>query len=908
MFNWIAQFFSSRKRFDASMDEELQFHLERQTIHNIAAGMTPDQARRQARLQLGSADGLKENCRDERRGGWIDSLFADVRYGLRGMRNNPGFTAVAILSLALGIGANVTIFTLAQEVLLEKLHVARPDELRMLNWAAGEGNVVHDTWGQYNKLPNGDSTSSSFAYPVYQDLRKSNTVLNDLFAFKEISRITATVDGQAESVQGQLVSGNYYEQLGVVPQLGRPIEPADDATIGSGAVTVISDGFWTRRFGRSPDAIGKTISLNGTPFTIVGVNPPSFTGAHNAQQSPELFMPFAIQPVVVPNRSGAILTDAKLWWVVVMGRTKPGVSESAATAALNVALNQAVRDKMTVGKDDVIPRMVLTPGNRGLNFAGNQFSKPTFVLMALAGFVLLLACANLANLLLARASSREREMSVRLALGAGRARIARQMMTESLMLAGLGGAAGLILGYLGRNLFPRLLATSWEPTPFVATFGWQILAFCAAIAVLSGVLFGLVPVFRAVRTDVSAGMKEGARASGTRHRGLAGKSLVVFQVALSLVLVVCAGLFVRTLVNLYSVNPGFNPKNLLLFDIAPPTSRYPAPADIELHRRIEEAIRAVPGVESVTLSGAALVANDVDVTGFTPDDDVKRDKSQLLAHVNNVGNDFFSTFQLPILYGRGFNEGDTETAPKVAVVNQALVNQFFPKQNAVGKTFKVDTDRPDHYEIVGVCADAQYDSLRQSPPVTFYIPYLQQEDAGGMTYEIRTHAKAASVLSAVRDAVRSIDKDLPLIDIRTQEEQIEATMQQERIFATLTAGFGVLALILAGVGIYGLMAYNVARRTNEIGVRMALGAQRGVIGRMVLGETLTLVAAGVMIGVPAAWALSRVIASQLFGLSPHDPATLVSVVLLLFAAGFLAGYVPSRRATNMDPMVALRHE
>jgi predicted permease len=903
MSNWFTNLFSSRKRWEDSMDEELRFHLEQQTAANIAAGMSPDEARRQARLGLGAREGLKETCREERRGHWFDSFVADIRYGMRGLRNNPGFTAVAVFSLALGIGANITIFTLAQEVLLQKLGARHPDELRMLNWAAGKGNVVHSTWGMYDKLPNGDSTSSSFAYPVYQELRKSNTVLGDLLAAKDINRLTSTVDGQPDDVKGELVSGNYYQEMGIVPQLGRPIEPADDATIGAGAVTVLSDGYWTRRFGRSPSVIGKTISLNGVPFTIVGVNPPGFTGAHQPQVSPELFLPFSIQPVVVPNHAGAILTEAKLWWVIVMGRAKPGVSDAAATASLNVALDQAVRNKMTVGKDDVVPRIILTPGNRGVDFAARQFGKPVYVLMSLAGFVLLLACANLANLLLARASARQREMSVRLALGAGRARIARQIMTESLLLAALGGVAGLLLGYLGRNTFPRLLSTSWEPAPFSPHFGWRMFLFCAGVAILSGIFFGLAPLWRALHTDVNAGMKEGARATSDRSRGFAGKSLVVFQVALSLVLVVCAGLFVRTLVNLAAVNPGFKPDHVLLVDIAPPTSRYPPPTDIAVQHRIEESLAAIPGVESVTLSGAALVANDVSIEDFAPNDGVKRDGVELAAHVNNVGQDFFSTMGIPILYGRSFNASDTETSPKVAVVNQAVVKQFFPNENPIGQTFNKEK-----FEIVGVSADTQYDSLRSTPPPTFYVPYRQQETAGGMTFEIRTHSNAASVLSGVREAVQAIDKDLPLINVRTQTEQIDATMQQERIFATLTAGFGVLALILAGVGIYGLMAYNVARRTNEIGIRMALGAQRATIGRMVLRETLWLVLVGVALGVPAAWALSRVIASQLFGLSPHDPVTLASVVLLLVAAGILAGYVPSRRATHMDPMVALRHE
>src|ERR1700761_2994729 len=863
MLNWLKDLFSSRKRFEASMEEELRFHIAQQIAANLHRGMSPDDARRQARLQLGAADGLKESCREERSGHWFDSFVADVRYGLRGLRQNPGFTAVAVFSLALGIGANVAIFTLAQQVLLEKLHVSHPDDLRMLQWTVGKGSPVHSIWGDMDKTANGDSISSSFAYPVYVELRKSNTVLNDLFAFKDLNRMTATVNGQPDIVEGQLVSGNYYDQLGIVPQLGRPIQPADDATIGAGAVAVISDAYWARHFSRSPDVIGKTIALNGTPFTIVGVNPRGFTGAKQPQQSPEVFMPFAIQPVVYPNQGTPILTESKEWWMMVMGRVKPGISDQEATAALTVAFSQAVRDKMTLAKGEVVPRLTLSPGNRGLNFAGRQYSQPVYVLMALAGFVLLLACANLANLLLARSAAREREMSVRLALGAGRWRIARQIMTESLLVAGLGGLAGLLVGYLGRNILPRLLSTSWEPAPFVPNFNWMLFLFCAGIAAASGILFGLAPMWRAVRTDVNAGMKEGTRATATHQRGLAGKSLVVVQVAISIVLVVSAGLFVRTLVNLASVNPGFDAKNLLLIDIAPPESRYPPPADIQVQHRIEQAIAAVPGVESVTVSGAPLVAGDVEIVDFAITGAPTKEGEDVGSHFNYVGKDFFSTLRIPITEGRGFTETDTETAPRVAVVNKALVKKFFPHENPIGKTFKLREDNKGPIEIVGICADTAYDSLRKAPPETFYVPYRQMDSVGAMTYEIRTRANVAGVLAGVRDAIGGIDKDLPLIDPRTQEEQIRATLQAERIFATLTAGFGVLALILAGVGIYGLMSYNVARRTNEIGVRMALGAQRGMIGRMVIRETLSLVFVGVIIGVPAAWALARLIASQL---------------------------------------------
>jgi predicted permease len=899
----FTRIFSSRKRWEHDLAEELRFHIERQTALNIAAGMLSSEAHRLAILQLGATEGLKEACREQRRGYWFESWLADVHYGLRGLRKNPSFAAVAILSLALGIGVNIAIFTLAQEILLQKLAVPHPDQLRLVNWTAGEKRVVHSTWGNWDQTPSGEFTSTSFAYPVYQELRRENTVLGDLFAFKLFGHATISADGQPEQVQGEFVSGNFYQELGVGTQIGRPIQPADDATPGAGAVVVLSDAYWARRFARSPSVIGASVEVNRTPVTIIGVNPPGFTGAAEPQSSPEIFLPFSMQPVVLPYREGPILTKSAVWWMLIMGRAKPGVSDETARASLNVALDRAVRNNMTAGKDEVVPRLGLGPGSRGLNSGYKVFGQPTYILMALAGVVLLLACANLANLLLARASARQREMSVRLALGAGRARLVQQVMTESLLLAAMGGLAGLFLGFLGRDIIPHLMASSWEPAPFSAHFGWRIFAFCAVVSLLCGLLFGLAPAWQATRLDTHSEVMEGVRATAKRSRGLAGKSLGVFQVALSLVLVAGAGLFVRTLLKLSSIDPGFRAQSVLLFDIDPPAAHYPPPEDIVLHRQIEQKLASVPGLESITLSGEPLVADDVSETDFIPTETPKIEGLTMTAYYNGVGHDFFSTMSIPILYGRGFDSRDTETSPKVAVVNQQLVKKFFAHANPIGKTFNKE-----RFEIVGVCANTRYQDLRSEPPPTFFVPYRQMESAGAMTYEIRTRAPIGSVLPAIRKAVQSVDKDLPLISVRTQTEQIANTLTHERIFATLTAGFGVLALILASIGIYGLMAYNVSRRTNEIGIRMALGAQRTTIGRMILRETFVLVLVGIAIGAPATWAMSRVIASLLFGLSPHDPLTLGGVVALLFVAGILAGYVPSRRATHLDPMAALRHE
>jgi predicted permease len=901
MTNW-RRWFSRNKKWEQDMQDELRFHLERQIAANISAGLAPEEARRQAALQLGAIEGVKEDCREQRSGFWLESLYADVRYALRILRKAPGFTTIAILTLALGIGANTAIFTLAKEALLDQLGVPHPGELRLLSWSAGPNPPIHSVWGDYDQSAGG-VTSSSFSYPAYLQLRRDNQVLQDLFAFKDLGRLNVTIDGQAEVVRGQFVSGNFYQQLQVVPALGRPIEPADDAVPGGGPVAVISDAFWARRFGRTPSVIGRKIQLSLTPVTIVGVNPPRFTGAANVQMSPDVFVPFSIQPILLPRGKGSILNNPDQWWLQIMGRLKPDVPQEKARASLDVVLTQVIKSTMTMTKDEVPPQLVLRDGSRGLNFPGKHLASPMYVLLSLAALLLLLSCANLANLLLARTAARRREMSVRLALGAGMGRILRQIATESLLLSFFGGIAGLLLAFLGRNAIPWLLSTSWEPSPFVTRFDGGVFAFAAAASLLTGLLFGLAPAWQATRMDVSSSLKDSAATVTKRRKGLTGKSIVVFQVCLSVLLVMSSALFIRTLMNLSSSKLGFQPSQILLFDIDPPRSRYPAPKDIALHRQLEEGFASVPGIDSVTLSGAALVAGDTSLTDFVPNEQPRKSADAQTAYVNNVGESFFTTMGIPIMSGRGFNSGDTPTSPKVAVVNQSLAREYFPHSNPIGTTFNKE-----HFQIVGICGDAKYSDVRTEPPPTFYYPYRQGEDAGHMTFEVRTKAEPASIVSAIREVVQSVDKDLPLIDLRTQSEQIAETMQTERIFAVLSGAFGVLALVLASIGVYGVMAYAVSRRTNEIGIRMALGAQPRTIGRMVLGETLTLMLAGIFFGLLLGWAAGRLIDSLLFGISAHDPVTLAAVAAVLVLVGVLAGYSPARRATRVDPMVALRHE
>jgi predicted permease len=906
-----------RGSVESNIEAELRTHIELRAEDLERTGLTPAEALRRARIEFGPIETHKVNIRSSLGLRLLDELRADLRYAVRMLRRSPGFTAVAVASLALGIGANTIIFTLAKGVLLDRLAVPQPNQLRLFAIIRDRRNSpLHSFWGDFYKTPDGRSITHSFSYPVYQLLRQQNLakpVLEDLFAFKDLRdyRLTATVDGHPDTVTGELVSGNFYQQLGVQPVLGRAIQPSDDGAPGSGPVAVISDGLWARLFGRSPLVIGKTIELNLVPITIVGVNPPGFTGAARVQLSSDVFLPFSMQPTLVPERSGSVLDKPGEWWMSIMGRARPGVSGEAARATVAVWLDQDIRATVPVENDASMPDFVVESGSQGLAETTHDYAAPIYVLSALTGFVLLLACANLANLLLARSAARQREMSVRLALGASRSRVLRQVLTESLLLSSLGGIAGFALGYLGRDIIPHLLSTAWRPAPFYARFDLRIFAFTATVSILTGILFGLAPAWHATRTDVNTALKDAASSATRRRKGLAGKSIVVFQVALSMLLVVGAGLFARTLINLNTTSLGFDPHNLLLFSIQAPPARYPAPQDIALHQRIEDRLAAVPGVQSVTLIENPLLADNISNTTFLPTDQPKPTGDDRVRAVNGVGRSFFETYRIPILYGRSFGPTDTATSPRVAVINQSLAHTVYPNIDPVGKTFTSKRHQGDPeaiYQIIGVSADAKYDALQEDPPPTFYTLYRQAKEEQFLTYTIRTQLSPAAILPTLRNAVQSIDKDLPLRDIRTQAEQIEDSISQQRLFATLTAGFGILALILACIGIYGIMAYNVARRTSEIGVRMALGARTRQVLFMILRESSWLAILGIAAGLIAAIALTRFVGNMLYGLKPSDPTTLIAATLILLAVAIAAAYGPARRASRIDPMQALRHE
>jgi predicted permease len=830
----------------------------------------------------------------------MEGLLQDVRYAWRVLLKSRGFTLVASTSLALAIGANTTIFSVAKLLLYERLAVSHAANLRLLTWTDGRDH-----------LP-----SPNFSYPVYEQLRAQTQAFGDLLAFHSTA-VNAAVGDDAHRLLIHEVSGNYYSVLGVEPQLGRALAPTDD-TAASQAVAVISDGFWEREFGRSPTVLGRWIRLNDVPVMIVGVNPRTFTGAASTLpgQTPAVIAALAKATILNPSSDGRNwLANPTAGAVSILGRARAGVNDSSAQTILDTQFSAVMRATVPVRAGEDTPRLVLRDGSRGLFGQRQVFAAPMSVLMIFLGLVLLLACANIANLMLARGARRQREMSVRLALGAGRARIFRQMLAESLLLAAIGGTTGLAIGYFGRKAIPLLTANAWELATFPVRFDWQVFAFTAAVTIFTGVLFGLAPALAATRAEVTDGLKEGGRTATGRRKGFAGKAVVGFQIALSTLLVIGAGLFIRSLAGLNAVDPGFRTDHLLLAQIVLPQNRYSAGANVAFHQRMEEAIAAIPGVTSVAPAEVPYLSDELLETNFLPQGEAIDPNRRQTEAYNAVGTHFFQTLGIPILAGRAFGVEDTASSPKVGIINQSLAKARFPDQNPIGRRFSVtvyagygDILTSRSIEIVGVCGDTLYTDLRGQPPPQFFVPYAQQTQIRRLTYQIRTAAKPEAIVPALRQVVHTADPAVPLVSLRTQREQIDSDLQDERLFVALTSAFGVLALVLASVGIYGVMAYSVAQRTNEIGIRLALGAIPRQVLAMVLREASWLSAVGVAAGVGASFLVSRLARTMLFGIAPHDPSTLWAAVLLLLTVALAASWIPARRAARVQPVDALRRD
>lgn len=838
----------------------------------------------------------------------IGDLWQDTRYGTRMLRKSPAFTAVAVLSLALGIGANTAIFTLLNSVLLKSLPVDRPEQLVLFADTTGEGTSVGDPpKAQWQR----------FSYPVYEYLRDRNESFEGLCAFRSgEARLGVRMGGGSgeavELAQGHLVSGNYFAVLGVNSMMGRVLMPEDDAASARPAA-VISYRYWKEQCNADPLIVGKSAALNDASFTIVGVTPPEFFG-ERVRRSPDFWLPLAFQPQVEMHESA--LTDQTVYWLNLMGRLKPGVRTEQAQADVNVALQQFLTGQAGAQITDERRKAIqgsyvqLTAGGRGISGLRFRYSEPLRMLMAIVVLVLLIACANVGNLLLSRSASRQTEMSLRLALGASRARVVRQMLTESVVLASIGGAIGLLLARWGVDALVTLVART---SPVDVRPDALVLGFTVAISLLAGVIFGLAPALRASRTDLSTALKaKTSRVGGLKLRFGLAPALIVSQVAVSLVLLVGAGLFARSLLKLEHEDLGFNSENVLLVDIDPRLAGYKPKELSGLYRQLLDRLGALPGVRSTTvatyspLSGTARTSN-ISVQGYLPEPGDEMDVSNML-----IGPGYCQTLGLPLLLGREIGMQDTPASARVAVVNEAFAKTFFHGENPVGRRFGFgdDVKQSGDIEVVGVIGDVKYESAKEKPVPTCYRPILQVQDQGAYSsnLEIRTEGDPLGAVSNVRSAIAQVDDKLPIVGLTSFSKQLADSLRQERLIAELVSFFGALALMLACVGLYGVMGHAVARQTNEIGIRMALGAQSHSILWMVLRETLILVLTGIAIGVPVALAAGRLVSTQLYGLNAGDPLTLAAAVTLLIAVAALAGYLPARRASRVDPMVALRYE
>ncbi len=832
----------------------------------------------------------------------MGTLFQDLRYGLRQLRHNPGFTAVAVITLALGIGANTAIFSLINAIMLRALPVRNPEQLVSLSWLSNQvpGYQEYSDFGGC-ATESGVPSGCSFSFPTLKRVRAQNHTLSGLLACAGPTQVNVIANGQAGLARAELVSGDFFSTLGLGAEVGRALAMADDQP-GAEPVVVISNAYWERRFGRDPSMIGKAINLNGVPFRIVGVVERKFSGL--AAGVPwDMYLPLHAGPRLRVGWAKSFQADN--WWLRFIGRLKPGVSEKQAQADLSVMFRQTVTaDAKPLARIEDNPRIKLMPGVYGIPFLRNLFAKPLFILLVTVGVVLLAACANIANLLLARGAARRREIAIRLALGARRARVARQLLTESLMLASAGGALGVLLaGWVG-SLRKVFILPDWlGPLALDVSPDAHLLGFTAGVSLFTAVLFGLAPALRSTEFDLTAALKanRGPASGPAAHARLLRQWLVVFQVAVSLLLLISAGLFVRTLRNLRHTSPGFDPHNLLLFAVNPSLNGYDGKRLSSLLSGLQTRISSLPGVESASyaadnLIGLGLEAGEIYVQG-----DVQR----TARHVNilRVGPGFFETMKIPLLTGRTVEGRDLESKRKVAVVNDVFARRYLAGRNPIGSRFGWEQSGPD-MEIVGVVANAKYDALREEVLPTIYLPY----PAGGAHFQVRTLVDPQSLVPAVRRTVAEIDRTVPVSEVKTQTEEIDQSLFQERLIAALSSLFGLLAALLACIGLYGIVSYGVVSRTSEIGIRMALGAGRSEILGMVMRESLLLVLAGVAIGILGALAATRIIASQLYGLKPYDPATFAAASVLLSCVALLASYIPARRATKVAPMVALRYE
>jgi len=852
----------------------------------------------------------------------MTTLLQDVRYALRMLLKTPGFTVVAVLTLALGIGANTAIFSVLDSVLLRSLPVSHPEELSLLTDPDSHGQSFGSEGGERSLL----------AYSEFQYLHDHNDVFSRMFAADSqlpdvditLGSPSSSAGAQKETARVRLVTGDYFSTLGVNPAAGRLFTPEVDRARGGAPIAVISYAFWKQRLALDPSALEKTIQIRNTSFAVVGVTPPGFFG-ETVGEAPDVWVPITMQDAIYPGRDLLSPSPEGLLnqhtWLQVIGRRKPGISNAQANAGMNIVFQRLIESLLGSGvtaeqrRESLDQRLKVQSAERGASTLHEAFGEPLKFLMALVGLVLMIACANVANLLLARGAARQKEFVLRLAIGADRFRLVRQLLTENLLLAIVGAGVGAVLAFWADSLLLRMVGGVASGPTAVQLNLWpdaRVLAFTALVTVLTAVLFGLFPSLHATRLDLTSRMKSTGMVSVGESRSSRlplNKTLVVAQVSFSLVLLIAAGLFVHSLSRLSRVNLGYNRENLLLFRVNAAAGGYKGPATTRLYDDLLGRISAIPGLRGVTVSHNGLFSHSesgdpIAVEGYTP-----KPGEEMDSRIDFVGPGYFSTLGIPILLGREIGAQDA-AGLRVAVVNETFANRFFPNTNPMGKHIR-DTypGNPAECIVVGVAADAKYNSLREKTPPRLYGPLFNPwwEQATAV-YEVRTFADTASVSAALRSTVQEVAPSLPPISIRTMNGLVSDTLQTDRFIEQLSTAFGVLAILLASVGLYGVMAYVVARRTRDIGIRMALGAEPGNVLWQVLCESLVLALIGIVIGVPAALAGTRFVRSMLFGLGFADPIVIVSAAALLALIAVLAGLLPAHRASRVDPMVALRYE
>ena len=846
----------------------------------------------------------------------MEPIWQDLRVGIRWLLKSPGFTLIAVLTLALGIGANTAMFTVMNAVLLRALPAQDPQRLVILSNPESHGIGVGD----------GSGPRYLYAYHEFQELRDHNEAFSGICAVdSHVRRADITVEGSAQTEQANvsLVSGDYFKTLGIRPYLGRTFTAEVDKLPHANPVAIISHGYWNGRFALDPSIVGRKIRIRGTAFDVIGIAQEGYSG-ETVGVSSDIWVPLTMQNEVFPAWTDFLVKPSnpleKILWLQLIARLKPGLTRQQAESSINLTwrqMRQVEAAGMTVDRrrEYLDSRIKLTDGSRGANTLSDAVGDPLKILMAVVALVLLIACANVANLVLARGATRQTEIAVRLALGAGRRRLIQQLLTESLLLSIAGGALGLVLAEWAAVLLVNLVSTPSNPVFLDLHPDTRILAFTAGISVLSGIVFGLAPGLRATRVDLNTALKAAAKGTaraGAHYRRVpVGRIIVVGQIALSLSVLIVAGLFLHSFAKLVQLNPGFDHDHILEFDIGfLESSGYKGAAVHRVHKELLARLQNIPHVKGATLAFMGIfVGND---TGSQISVDSSKPESGEAHRVRNdlVPANHFAAIGQPLLMGREFTNEDEHSKQRVGIINQTLARKYFPNVNPIGKRIWFDHDHPHQFEVIGVVADSKHNSLREPPTPQFWLPFFNAEgdEPSFCSFQVRYGGNQAAVASAIRAAVKEVAPAVPPVQIRTMNELMGQSLITERLISQLSSFFGLLALVLASIGLYGVMAHNVASKTNEIGIRVALGAEPWDILRIVLRETAIIVAIGVVLGLPSILAAKRWISSQLFGLTPLDPLALVVAVLALAAVTAIAGYIPARWASRVDPMIALRYE